>query len=82
MAKQRKIWLPNPPRCPKPKVPETVKTEVEGRAGEIYSGQTTGGDERQSHAAGREALYLLAKSRAEEKRIVDCLQHPLRSRYR
>jgi hypothetical protein len=50
--------------------------------GEIYSGQTTGGEERQSHTAGREALCLLAESRAEEKHAVDCLQHPLRSRYR
>ncbi|MBI1748045.1 MAG: hypothetical protein HYR55_15870 [Acidobacteria bacterium] len=37
MVKRKKMWLPSPPRRPKSKLPETVKTEVERRANELVA---------------------------------------------
>jgi hypothetical protein len=35
MAKRQKRWIYTPPRRPKPRVPDTVKMEVEARASEL-----------------------------------------------
>jgi len=35
MAKGRKMWVFSPPKQPKPKVPDTVKTNVEAKANDL-----------------------------------------------
>ena len=35
MPKQRKMWVYSPPRPPKPRVPDTVKAEVDAKASEL-----------------------------------------------
>ena len=35
MTKPKKMWVYSPPKPPNPKVPESLKTEVEEKAGEL-----------------------------------------------
>lgn len=35
MAQKRKTWIYSPPKPPKPKVPEAIKTELEAKAHEL-----------------------------------------------
>ena len=35
MAKRRKMWVYTPPRKPKPRVPDTIKAEVEKKSNEL-----------------------------------------------
>lgn len=37
MAKSRKMWVKSPPKSPKPKVPETLKRDIEAQANELIA---------------------------------------------
>jgi hypothetical protein len=40
MARRKKVWLYKPPRQPKPRVPESTKSEVEKRCNLSYMRHT------------------------------------------